>query len=166
MQQHLINPAFHRHPEEATIVGRLLAAFGELEYMTAALAAKANGAFYPVLKSLYRLRVTSSRIDAADALMRPEFAKLGIDGEYGQMIGALRFALRIRNQYAHCNWADDLKAGYFSAIWRSPLKPLRISNTIGIISTPVYYTFRKRISYIRKTGCFSWRARLISDAES
>jgi hypothetical protein len=36
-----INPAFHRHVNEAAIVGRLLSAFGELEYMMVTTTGKA-----------------------------------------------------------------------------------------------------------------------------
>jgi hypothetical protein len=62
-------------------------------------------------RAIFRLRATSSRIDMADALMRPSFVTLGYEGQYGQMLGALRYCQRIRNQYAHCHWADDESEG-------------------------------------------------------
>jgi hypothetical protein len=107
-----INPAFHRHKDEAAIIGRIVVAFGELEYLMVNIAARAAGGSelpnrYPFFKALYRLRTTSSRIDAADALMRPSFLACKYEGQYGQAFGALKYCLRIRNQYAHCNWADD-----------------------------------------------------------
>jgi hypothetical protein len=102
-----INPAFHRHPQEAAIIGRLCVAFGELEYIMCATAGRAAGALHPVLKALYRMRAISARINAADALMRPAFQQIQKEGEYGVMLGAIRYCLRIRNQYGHCNWGDD-----------------------------------------------------------
>ncbi len=102
-----INPAMHRHPQEAAIVGRILVAFGELEYMTVDGAGIVLGRREPVQRALYRLRNTSSRIDAADAFMRPIHADAGLGSEYDFMISAIRHCLRIRNQYAHCNWGDD-----------------------------------------------------------
>jgi hypothetical protein len=102
-----INPAFHRHPDEAAIIGRLVVAFGELEYITVTIAGRAMSHREAVYRALYRLRSTSSRIEAADALMRPTFIANDLDGEYGHMIGAVRYCLRIRNQYSHCNWTDN-----------------------------------------------------------
>ena len=46
---------------------------------------------FPILKAIFRLRATASRIDAADALMRPAFVKADLEGQYGQMLGALRY---------------------------------------------------------------------------
>jgi hypothetical protein len=66
-----INPAFYRYPAEAAIIGRLLAAFGELEFSVCNNAARATGLGEIVWITLYRIRSTRSRLDAADALMRP-----------------------------------------------------------------------------------------------
>ncbi len=102
-----INPAFHRHPDEPAMIGRLVIAFGELEYITVTIAGRAMSHREAVYRALYRPRSTSSRIEAADALMRPTFIANDLDGEYEHMIGAVRDGLRIRNQYSHCNWADN-----------------------------------------------------------
>jgi hypothetical protein len=102
-----INPAFHRHRAAAAIVGRILAAFGELEYLIVNGAGKAINNKDNVLRALYRLRATSSRIEAADALMRNAFVKAKLESEYLTMIVAVWRCHAIRNQYAHCNWADD-----------------------------------------------------------
>lgn len=105
-----INPAFHRHPQEAAIIGRLTVAFSELEYIMCATAGRAANNFHPVLKSLYRMRAIGARIGAADALMRPAFQQINKTGEYAVMLGALKYCLSIRNQYGHCSWGDE--AGY------------------------------------------------------
>jgi hypothetical protein len=108
-----INPAFHRFPKEATIIGRLLAAFGELEISVCLNAGDALGMRDSVLRALYRLRSTSSRIDTADALMRPPIVVALLASEYDRGITMLRVCLRIRNQFAHCNWADHPTGGLF-----------------------------------------------------
>jgi hypothetical protein len=54
-----INPAFYRHPLEASMIGHLLAAFGELEIGMCSNASKATALGASVLAALYRIRNTS-----------------------------------------------------------------------------------------------------------
>jgi hypothetical protein len=113
-----INPAMFRCAAEAEIIGRILAAFGELEYMTIDLSARVLDRRDAILRALYRIRTTSARIDAADAMMASAFFSAGLGDDYATMMRALRLSLRIRNQYAHCNWGDDqgpTQAGLFFA---------------------------------------------------
>ena len=111
-----INPAFHRHPGEAAMIGRLLAAFGELELSVCMLTASATNMFQAVMKALYRLRMTSGRIDAADALLRPFCDQNGLITEYLTAMAMVRHSLKIRNQFAHCNWGDhEQHSGLFFA---------------------------------------------------
>lgn len=108
-----INPALHRYKREAQIIGRLVVAFGELEYLLAVCAGRAVKERARVLKALYSLRATSSRIDSADALIRPSFDGHLLSSDYETMMIAIRYCLRIRNQFAHCNWGDDPTGLYF-----------------------------------------------------
>jgi hypothetical protein len=114
-----INPAFFRRPKEGQIIGRILLAFGELEYLFCAAAANANGKNEEVLRALYRLNVTSARLAAADAFLRPACDKHRLKAEYDLTWGALRGCLAIRNRYAHCNWADDAGGLYFADLQAS-----------------------------------------------
>jgi hypothetical protein len=107
MSEYRINPAFHRFADEAVIVGRLLVAFGELEISICQTAGKAMGAQFPIMKALYRLRATSGRILAADALLRPLCEAFNLIAEYQTTLAALNRCLKIRNTFAHCNWGDD-----------------------------------------------------------
>jgi hypothetical protein len=102
-----INPAFHRFQKEGALVGRLLAAFGELEISVCDLAKKAVNIGDSVMAALYCIRSTRSRLAAADALMRPIFVSNNLEAAYTEAIGAVFYCLKIRNQFAHCNWADD-----------------------------------------------------------
>jgi hypothetical protein len=108
-----INPAFLRFPLEAGIVGHLLAAFGELEVELCFNASKATGLGDSVLSALYRIRATRSRLEAADALMRPIYMKAGLGAGYADAFARVLYCLRIRNQFAHCNWGDHAEAGLF-----------------------------------------------------
>jgi hypothetical protein len=108
-----INPAFHRWPGEATVIGRLVVAFGELELEVASLAGKVLDKQYQILRAIYRLGMTSARIDMAFELMRDTLRYNGLTQEYEEAIKAVGFCLTIRNTYAHCHWADHQEAGLF-----------------------------------------------------
>lgn len=110
-----INPAFHRYPGEAHFVGRILAAFGELEVSICYNASKATGLGNSVLCALYRIRTTSARIDAADALMRPIYEGCGLSSCYADAFDRVSYCRLVRNQFAHCNWADHETGGLFFA---------------------------------------------------
>src|SRR5438552_13623646 len=102
-----INPAFQRFHVEAAIIGRLLSAFGELEISVCDLAKKATGLGDSIMAALYRIRSTRIRLEAADALMRPVYVANDLEATYADAISAVFYCLQIRNQFAHCNWADD-----------------------------------------------------------
>jgi hypothetical protein len=103
-----INPAFHRYSNEAAVVGRLLSAFGELEFTVLENARRATDNARPsFLKAMYRLRATSARLQSADAFMRPVCDRFHLGSEYEIIKTAVDHCLKIRNQFSHCNWADD-----------------------------------------------------------
>jgi hypothetical protein len=111
----IINPALHRFPKEAAVLGRIVLALGELEYLLIFSATEAlKGEFY-FLKAMYRLRSTNSRIQATDVFLRTTYKAYGFVDEYSTMLRALKHCLSIRNQYSHCSWADDHKGGLFFA---------------------------------------------------
>jgi hypothetical protein len=86
----LIVPAFDQFTNDEAIVGRLLVAFGGLEFMTVCCAGKIVDKGDSVLKALYRMRPHVGRIAAADALMRPYWNGLLLN-DYDGMISALKF---------------------------------------------------------------------------
>jgi hypothetical protein len=109
------NPAFDRFPEEAALVGRILSAFGEVEATVCRNAAHATSMGNTVMKALYGIRMTSTRIDTADRLMRPYFEHHDLAEEHKTAMEMVGHCLKIRNQYAHCNWGDHHRAGLFFA---------------------------------------------------
>jgi hypothetical protein len=103
-----INPAFHRYAHEAALVGRLLSAFGELEFTVLDNARRAtDNSRLPFLRAMYRLRATSARLQSADAFMQPVCNQFDLGNEYEITKRAVHHCLKIRNQFSHCNWADD-----------------------------------------------------------
>lgn len=109
------NPAFDRFPEEATLVGRILSGFGEVEATVCRNAAHATLLGDIAMKALYGLRATSARIHTADRLMRPYFDLHGLGEGHNAAMAMANHCLKIRNQYAHCNWGDHHQAGLFFA---------------------------------------------------
>jgi hypothetical protein len=104
----MVMPAFHKFTGEAAIIGRLLAGYAELEIDLLHCVAVAREDFDAVLKAMFRARGETRRIDVADALGRQLYHAAGLGGDFDTAISAVRFCLRIRNQYSHCNWYDDL----------------------------------------------------------
>jgi hypothetical protein len=105
-------PAFYRFPEHAGVVGRILAGYGELEYMLALCVGLTLGDRDRAIRTIFRLRNSGSRLDIADALVRNAYQDAGLSAEYAETKGAIRWCHGTRNGYAHCHWADD-KSGLF-----------------------------------------------------
>lgn len=102
-----IMPAFDTFPQEGAIVGRLLVGYGELELELCNCVAAARDDFDMVFKAMFRTRGETQRIDIADAIGREVFKNENLETPFSEAIGAVRYCLKIRNQFAHCYWSDD-----------------------------------------------------------
>jgi hypothetical protein len=102
-----ILPPFDTFTTEAAIIGKLSAGYTTLEVGLMHCVQVVRDDFDAVLKSMFRTRGETQRIDVADALGRHFYGKRGIGTEFEMAIGAVRYCLKIRNQYAHCVWYDD-----------------------------------------------------------
>jgi hypothetical protein len=91
-------PAFHRYPKEATIIGRLLAAYPELEIDLLNCVSVARRDFDAVLKAMFRARGETPRINIGDALGRQLYHQKGLGTDFEMAVGAMRYCLKIRNQ--------------------------------------------------------------------
>jgi hypothetical protein len=109
----LLMPAFHRFQPEAEIIGRLLAGYGELELLLGLAAGVSLGDEWLGPKTIFRVRSEANRIQIADSLTRGSYEKAKLAPEYADMLGAMRHCLKIRNQFAHCHWADHYEGGLF-----------------------------------------------------
>jgi hypothetical protein len=106
MSRPILGP-FLNFSEEASIIGRLLAGYTNLEVGLMNCVQVVRDDFDAVLKAMFRPRGETSRIDIADALGRHFYHDRGLGTEFAMGIGAVRHCLKIRNQYAHCVWYDD-----------------------------------------------------------
>jgi len=96
---------FHNFPQEREIVGRLLIAYGEIEFvLTGCINQALNITQSAAVRILFRVNGEAARIAVADALARPAFINIGLGGKWGNAIGAAKVCKNIRNQYAHCHW--------------------------------------------------------------
>ena len=96
---------FTNFPREREIIGQLLIAYGELEFaLMGCLRQALSGDIDTATRVLFRVRGESARIEVADAIIRPAYAKVGLEAKWGNAIGAVRVCKNIRNQYAHCHW--------------------------------------------------------------
>jgi len=96
---------FEKFPDERELIGSLLIAYGEIEF---ALLACIDSVLWQNLETttrvLFRVQGEGARINVADAILRPEYQKVNLEGIWGNALGAIRLCKTIRNQYAHCHW--------------------------------------------------------------
>jgi len=100
--------AFNRFPDETARVGRMLASYSILELDLLHCVHMGTGDFDAAMKSMFGKRGETRRINDAATLGKPIYDGLGLGKEFGDGVEALRACLKIRNQYAHCTWWDDL----------------------------------------------------------
>jgi hypothetical protein len=99
-----IMPSFASFPGEAAIIANLLAGYADLEVGLLNAVQIIRDDMDAVLKTMFRVRGETNRIDIADGLGRNYYAQNGLGSQFALAIGAMRFCLKIRNQYSHCTW--------------------------------------------------------------
>lgn len=99
--------AFTKFNDEGVIIGRLLAAYADLELSLFHCVNVTRDDFDTVYKAMFKERGETRRINIADILGRQNYHKLGLGTQFEMAIGSIRYCLKIRNQYAHCIWYDD-----------------------------------------------------------
>ena len=100
-------PIHTRFPKEMAVIGRLLVDYGELELDLMNCVQVMRGYdLNSVLKTMFRIRGETNRIDIADALGRVPYTSANMTTEFDTVISAMRQCLRIRNRYAHAFWHD------------------------------------------------------------
>ena len=104
----MIVPQFQKFPAEGAIIGRLAVGYGSLESVLSSCVGMAKDDIDTVIKVMFRARGETQRIDVADAIGRPLYRALGLEDMFSEAIADMRFCMKIRNQYSHCQWHDDL----------------------------------------------------------
>lgn len=96
---------FDKYPAEKALVGEMLIAYGEIEFALAGIVGELlDGDLDTAVRILFRVKGEGPRLDVADAIIRPGFQKLSLEGYWGNALGAAKQCKSIRNQYAHCHW--------------------------------------------------------------
>jgi len=99
--------AFTKFSNEGVIIGRLLAAYADLELSLFHCVNVTREDFDTVYKAMFKARGETRRIDMADIFGRQNYHKIGLGTQFEMAISSVRYCLKIRNQYAHCIWWDD-----------------------------------------------------------
>lgn len=136
-------PAFNRRKTAAALVGKIIAGYGELEFLLAYCVGIALADKRPIvagltkpqhrikyehrgIKLLFRLKGAEKRLKKAKRLLKPFFAKHGLQTEFAEAFRSLDRCRLLRNDFAHSNWAQSKKQGLFFASLeetaRSPAK--------------------------------------------
>src|SRR4051812_11799685 len=92
------------HPNEAAVIGRLLAGYTEKEVDLQICVDAVFNDMDAVFKAMFRTRGETQRIEIADGLARNKFHAIGLGSQFEMAIGAIHLCRRIRNQYSHCHW--------------------------------------------------------------
>jgi hypothetical protein len=106
-------PAFVRYPNEAAIIGRMLAGYGELEFLLCMCMRVPLGNLSKAARLLFRNRGEEQRISTADAILRPFYEEHKLDEVWITARRAIGFCKEFRNQYSHCHWRDEDDLGLF-----------------------------------------------------
>jgi hypothetical protein len=104
----LILPPFRKFATEGETIGRLLAGYTNLEIglMHCVQMARGND-FDTVLKTMFKKRGETRRINEAEKLFVSYHEHHGLLGDFKKAVRLVRYCLKIRNQYAHGIWWDD-----------------------------------------------------------
>jgi hypothetical protein len=89
---------------EGALVGKLLLAYGELENALCSCVAMARDDMDMVIKAMFRPRGETQRVEIADAIGRAPYRLLRFETQFSEAIAGMKHCLKIRNQFAHCNW--------------------------------------------------------------
>lgn len=106
-----IMPSFERHRKEGETIGRLVVGYGELEVGLMTLVAAILDDIDTALKVMFRTRGESQRIQIADALARQKLPEGKFRDRFTEAVSDTHHCLKIRNQYAHCQWLDPPDEG-------------------------------------------------------
>jgi hypothetical protein len=112
MPPRIMSP-FLKYEKEAAIIGRLLAGYGELEFLLHLVMAEALGSPSTSGRVMFRTRGEEHRLSTADALLRPVFEFYSLIESWDRVRRAMFWCKTTRNQYSHCHWLDDGGHGLF-----------------------------------------------------
>lgn len=102
----MINPAFLKYPDEAKLLGELVLGYGELDLSFCMMCGIATKRKFELLHAVNQVRSESARLEIAHALSVNAFRELGLQAEYARVHKAVKYCMRVRNQWSHASWGD------------------------------------------------------------
>ena len=152
-----IMPSFNVAEREGSLIGRLLAGYGELELEMAACAMAANNEDLDmVIKKLFSTRGEYKRIVVGDKLMKQQFEAAKLGKTYTRTIKNMHFCREVRNQYAHCNWHHTASEGLsfidLERVAKWPRRVIRLTRYRRPLSVELLERQEAYFRYVQK--CF------------
>lgn len=99
------------NPEEASLVGRLLIKYGEIEWALCRVVEKLSKDFDGTVKAMYRTRGELARLQIADALAGSHLTDDRFGRAFRNTWKAVDQCRSIRNKYAHAHWFSIFDQG-------------------------------------------------------
>ena len=99
--------SFTEFPVEAALIGRMIAGYTDIEIDLMNCVKSARQDLDTVLKAMFRARGETQRLEIADAFGRQIYRAVDLGTQFEMAISAVRYCMKIRNQYAHSAWWND-----------------------------------------------------------
>ena len=137
--KHSLLIQFENHPAERDIIGKLILAYGELEFLLLDLVRATletsneedePSAIVTAVRILYRLRSEANRLQVADAIARPKMTTLELLDPYLEAYSAIFTCKNIRNRYAHAQFLSahgHLRFGDLDAVAKTTEPDVQIN---------------------------------------
>jgi hypothetical protein len=115
-------PAFLRFPEEAAIIGRLLAGYGEIEYLFAMCLASSASDEDTALRTFFSVRGEGARLDVGHNLMWKLYEAAALSNQYTPVRAATLFATLRGTHFLIATGPTIQMRDYFTPIWKPQRK--------------------------------------------
>jgi hypothetical protein len=96
---------------EGSVIGNLLAGYGELEVEMCACLIKVEGQIDLPVREIFSKRGAEERINRARKLLKADYANAGLQTGLVEALDDMDYCREIRNQYAHCQWYWTIDEG-------------------------------------------------------
>lgn len=97
-------PVFNDFVEEARLIGKLLAGYGELELELCDCLVAVRGDLSDALTVMWSARGEKNRISTAKDAVKADYIARDLGQPFFDGITNMQWCRRVRNQYAHCQW--------------------------------------------------------------
>ena len=142
---------------EGMIIGRLLAGYGELEVTMCSCLIATEGMFDLPVRTLFDEWNAEKRIKIARKCLTADYTKAGLQVELAEALDDMDWCRKVRNQYAHCQWAWTTQEGLwfvnFEELARQPTPITSLTNNKRFLHVPLLMGQEEYFNYVKE--CFS-----------